>query len=608
MRRLAGLLAQPLAAVYGSNYDKPVWHCSIRAAPEDRLLSDAEWARVAAAVMDRTDLAPEGDDRAVRWVAVRHASDHIHLVATLACQDRIRPKVWNDFFRVREACRDAERRFGLRSTAPADRTGARRASRAEAEQATRRGWAEPRVTLRREVCTAAAGARTEEEFFARLAHAGVLVRRRYSTRNAGEVTGYAVGLPQHTDTDGQTVWYGGGKLAADLTLPKLRTRWAGPPGRDPLAGAAELPPAAVRAVLRAAVSEAAGQVASEADFFARLRAAGVLVQERFSEVNPGEVTGYAVTLPGCTGPDGTLRWYGGGRLHDRLTLPRLRDAWAHGPRAAERSGAFRFTAAERTEIYRHAGRQAAAATEHLRHCTVGDPGRGADAAWAAADTLHTAARALRSPVLRCAADRYDRAARAQFGRIPHRTGEGDRLRGAARLLAMSGANTGDGTGQAGALVASLMKLLDEVAGLREAQAHAAQAAAARQAAQQLHAAFTQARGLTAQPGQVHVRPRRPGPSPGPRSADFPIPLAEVLAAAAQDPAETDVAEQVRLPPARPGPPADPDATSSSRLVSLIPSLVADHQIVCISDVHRRSSGTLSGPVHRARPGVAGPSF
>ena len=228
MRRLAGLLAQPLAAVYGSNYDKPVWHCSIRAAPEDQLLTDGEWSQVAAAIMDRIGLAPQGDDHGVRWVAVRHAPDHIHLVATLARQDRVRPKVWNDFFRVREACQDSERKFGLRSTAPADRTAARRASRAEAEQSARRGWAEPPlVTLRREVCTAAAGARTEDEFFARLAQAGVLVRRRLSTRNAGEVTGYAVGLPQHVGKDGQPIWYGGGKLAADLTLPKLRNRWAG---------------------------------------------------------------------------------------------------------------------------------------------------------------------------------------------------------------------------------------------------------------------------------------------------------------------------------------------------------------------------------------------
>ncbi len=55
-----------------------------------------------------------------------------------------------------------------------------------------------------------------------------MIRKRYSTTNPGEVTGYAVGLPPHTATGGGIVWYGGGKLAADLSLPKLRRRWAGP--------------------------------------------------------------------------------------------------------------------------------------------------------------------------------------------------------------------------------------------------------------------------------------------------------------------------------------------------------------------------------------------
>jgi hypothetical protein len=215
-RRLGGLLAQPLAALAGPGYARPVWHCSVRATPGDRILSDAEWAQVAEQIMDRTGLAPAGDELGVRWVAVRHAPDHVHLVATLGRQDGTRPRIWNDFYRVREACQDAEARFGLRSTAPADRTAARRPSRAETEQAARRGWAEPpRVRLRREVCTAAAGAATEQEFFGRLADAGVLARKRYSTTCPGAVTGYAVGLPGHTAKGGGVVWYGGGKLAAD---------------------------------------------------------------------------------------------------------------------------------------------------------------------------------------------------------------------------------------------------------------------------------------------------------------------------------------------------------------------------------------------------------
>src|SRR6266571_8918285 len=83
-RRLAGLLEQAPAAVAGPGYDKLVWHCAVRAAPEDPMLSDAEWALIAERVMHRTGLAPAGDESGVRWVAVRHAADHIHIVATLA--------------------------------------------------------------------------------------------------------------------------------------------------------------------------------------------------------------------------------------------------------------------------------------------------------------------------------------------------------------------------------------------------------------------------------------------------------------------------------------------------------------------------------------------
>ena len=72
--------------------------------------------------MDRAGLAPDGDDLGVRWVAVRHAADHIPIVATLARQDGARPRIWNDFYRVREACQQAEQQLGLRVTAPADRT------------------------------------------------------------------------------------------------------------------------------------------------------------------------------------------------------------------------------------------------------------------------------------------------------------------------------------------------------------------------------------------------------------------------------------------------------------------------------------------------------
>jgi hypothetical protein len=461
-RRLSGLLAQPLAALAGPGYGKPVWHCAVRAAPGDRLLSDAEWAQVAAGIMDTTGLAPAGDELGVPWVAVRHAADHLHLVATLARQDGTRPKVWNDFYRVREACQAAEARFGLRATAPADRTAARRPARAETEQAARRGWGEPpRVTLCREVAVAVAGAGSEAEFFARLAEAGVMARKRYSTTSPGEVTGYAVGLPRHTAKGGGIIWHGGGKLAADLTLPKLRRRWKGPGAENGAFPGRELPAAAGRAVLRNMVAAAAEHARDEAGFFARLREAGMLVRLRFSEIHPGQVTGYSVALPGQDGGDGAPAWYGGGRLAAGLTLPRLRSGWDPSrSTAADGPGAFRFTDPERDAIYGHAARQAAAAAEHIRRSARGDPAGAADAAWAAADTLHVAARALRSAELRRAADAYDRAARAQYGRIPGRTPQGSQLRAAARLTALTGQVTGDATLATIALIANLVRAGD----------------------------------------------------------------------------------------------------------------------------------------------------
>jgi hypothetical protein len=513
-RRLTGLLNQPLAALARPGYDQPVWHCAVRAAPGDRMLSDTEWAQVAAGIMDKTGLAPAGDDLGVRWVAVRHAADHIHLVATLARQDGTRPRIWNDFHRVREACAQAEARFGLRATAPADRTAARRAGRAETEQAARRGWAEaPRVRLCREVAEAAAGAGTEQEFFTRLADAGIAVRLRYSTTQPEQVTGYAVGLPEHTASDGGVIWYGGGKLAADLSLPKLRRRWTSAAAGDGASLGHGLPPVAARAVLRNTVSAAADQAGDEAGFFAALREAGIEVRFRFSELRPSEVTGYSVHLPGSQDAEGLPAWYGGGSLSASPTLPQLRRRWgtarnggtdrAGAFRSGAPGGTFRFSDPERETIYAHAARQAERAAEHIRRCAYTDPAQAADAAWAAADTLHVAARALRNPVLRRAASSYSRAARAPYGRIPAPSPEGAQLRATARLLALTGRVTGDNSLAVATLIANLAALVITIADLRTAQQHAAQAAAAHQAATHLTSC--------AQAPASHRQPRTPHP-------------------------------------------------------------------------------------------------
>jgi hypothetical protein len=227
-RKLIDLLEQPVRRGFRQP-DLPVWHCSIRTHPTDRRLSDAQWAHIAGEAMARVGLAPNGDARAVRWVAMRHGPDHIHIVATLVRQDRRPVRGHNDRWRAQAACRDLEERYGLYRVGPADRTGHRRPTPAEVNKALRTGQRETaRDRLRREVRFAAATTANEGEFFRLMQRAGLRVRARTSTVRPDEITGYAVALPDDKTGTGDPVWYGGCRLAPDLTLPKLRSRWSQP--------------------------------------------------------------------------------------------------------------------------------------------------------------------------------------------------------------------------------------------------------------------------------------------------------------------------------------------------------------------------------------------
>jgi hypothetical protein len=227
------------------------------------------------------------------------------------------------------------------------------------------------------------------------------------------------------------------------------------------------------------------------------------VRQRFSTRNPGEVTGYAVALPGDTANDGGPVWYGGGKLAADLTWPKLRHRWSRpGTAPGER-----LSAGERDAAWDHAARTAAGAAAQIRFLSGTDPAVAADAAWAAADTLHVAAAALGSRILRQAADAYDRAARAPCGRIPRPTRTGDSLRRAARLIGAFACLTDDRALAPLVLIMRLAALAEAVAGLRDAQQHAAQAAAARSAAERLYAAA----GLVSA-AQPPARPRAPTPA------------------------------------------------------------------------------------------------
>lgn len=222
-----------------------VWHCAVRIAHEDRALTDPEWADIAHRLTDAAGIAPAGDPRACRWIAVRHdgaESHHIHLVATLARQDGRLPGIHNDALRLRHACRSIENRLRLRTTGAPDRTSTPQATRAERERAIRAERPEPsRRSLARVARRCAATAESEAGYFAALTASGVLVHRHHTD---SVLDGYALSWPHDLNSTGHPVWFSGAKLAPDLTLPRIRARFPTPahnpvePGWAALAAAA----------------------------------------------------------------------------------------------------------------------------------------------------------------------------------------------------------------------------------------------------------------------------------------------------------------------------------------------------------------------------------
>ncbi|WP_411574225.1 relaxase/mobilization nuclease domain-containing protein [Streptomyces fradiae] len=225
---LRQLLDEPLHLLPGDRRpDKHVWHASVRAAPGDRTLTDAEWADIARRVIAATGIDP-GDGAGCRWAAVRHADDHIHLIATLVREDGRKPDHHRSGQRAQTECRRIEADYDLHRVAPGDGTAAKRPTSAERHKAKRQGRDRTaREELRETVRRAAAGTASETEFFDRLASAGLLVRRR--TAPSGDTLGYTVALPEDRNKDGLPVFYSGSKLAPDLSLPRIRERWTGAP-------------------------------------------------------------------------------------------------------------------------------------------------------------------------------------------------------------------------------------------------------------------------------------------------------------------------------------------------------------------------------------------
>ncbi|MFJ8811237.1 relaxase/mobilization nuclease domain-containing protein [Streptomyces sp. NPDC102490] len=241
LKQLQNLLDQPVENVEQADRPKKhVWHLSVRNAKEDRLLSDEEWGEVARRMVAAAGIDDPQQGAGCRWAAVRHADDHIHIIATLVREDGFNPDLDHDALRVQAQARALEAELGLRRLNKGDGTGAKRPTSAERHKAKRQGRERTaREELREAVRRAVTGARSDEEFFDRLAAAGLLIRKRAAP--SGDLIGYKVALPDDLNRDGEPVFYPGARLAPDLSLPRIRERWSGDAQETPATRQEEAP-------------------------------------------------------------------------------------------------------------------------------------------------------------------------------------------------------------------------------------------------------------------------------------------------------------------------------------------------------------------------------
>jgi len=278
----AGDLSHDSALAIARHLDRPrvaygtevpgghVWHCSLSISAEEGLLSDQTWNQIATDFV--TSMGFDNTDGTVapcRWVAVRHGlssngNDHIHLAVNLVREDGTRAPIHHDYHRAQVASRALEVTYGLaqlesaqaeRSTRGYDPAEIEAQARARArgkyendrlhhgaggpmweqlDVTERQGHIaaqvrtdQPRHALARSVRGAATASESEAEFVRRMRRSGLLVRARFAEGRTDVVTGYSVAArPEHGE---RPIWYGGGRLARDLTLTRLRDRWPDTP-------------------------------------------------------------------------------------------------------------------------------------------------------------------------------------------------------------------------------------------------------------------------------------------------------------------------------------------------------------------------------------------
>ena len=200
---------------------RPIWHASLRCAPEDRALSDEEWRGAVQEIAEKMgwDQHPH--------VIVRHADDHVHVVMSRVDYEG---NIWvgkNDARRLQDARKGVEQRLGLRQvptrTAKRGREAAEgRLKAGEYRRSLVTGKDPARVQLADRVqrCVGAAEGMGREVFEQALERAGV--QFEVNVASTGRVSGYRFAMSQ--DAQGEPVWFKASQLDRSLSWSKVGQR------------------------------------------------------------------------------------------------------------------------------------------------------------------------------------------------------------------------------------------------------------------------------------------------------------------------------------------------------------------------------------------------
>lgn len=222
----AAILARP-------DIGKPIWQVSLRCAPGDRTLSDAEWADASQLFAERMGFAEHP------WVVVRHADDHVHIVVSRVSDAGLVWHARNDYREVQSARRELEERYGLTQAATTTSERSRRTpdhqtKRGERARGIRESVTPARVLLAarvRAAVDAAAGAGIDR-FEEALAHVGVIFKRAQAS--TGRISGYSFTHEQSVDEQKKPLWFKSSQLDRELAWTKIKPR-LDDPGEAPVA-------------------------------------------------------------------------------------------------------------------------------------------------------------------------------------------------------------------------------------------------------------------------------------------------------------------------------------------------------------------------------------